>query len=68
MEQSLTQVKGVKRSEVDDIKTTVESYKESMSELASRMEAMERALKDSLTPMMQSLRSLSETVKVSKEK
>jgi len=53
---------------VEEIKAGMESYKSSIGELSERTEAMERAIKDSLTPMMQSLRSLSETIKTMKEK
>jgi hypothetical protein len=37
-----------------------------MNDVTAKMESLERALKDALTPMMYSLRSLSETVKVMK--
>lgn len=68
IEQAMSQVKGVKQGEIKDIKTSIASYNENIEEISSRMEAMERALKDSLTPMMKSLRSLSDTVKSVKEK
>jgi prefoldin subunit 5 len=67
LESTMGQLKGVKPTEVEEIKAGIETYRESMSELSERMEAMERAVKDSLTPMMQSLRSLSETIKVIKK-
>lgn len=53
---------------MEEVKAGLESYKSSIGELSERTEAMERAIKDSLTPMMQSLRSLSETIKTLKEK
>lgn len=58
--------RGTGPSGVEEIKAGMESYKTSIGELSERTEAMERAIKDSLTPMMQSLRSLSETIKVMK--
>lgn len=60
--------RGTGPSGVEEIKAGLESYKTSIGELSERTEAMERAIKDSLTPMMQSLRSLSETIKVMKGK
>lgn len=68
LETTLGQIKGVKASEVDDLRTNIQAYKESINELSSRIEGMEHAVKESLTPMMQSLRSLSETIKAMKNK
>lgn len=62
IEASLAQFRGVKKDDVEHIRGAIDSYKESMDEVSSRMEAMERAVKDSMTPMMQSLRSLSDTL------
>ncbi len=39
-----------------------------MTEVIGRMESIERAMKDSLTPMMQTLRSLSDAIKMLKER
>ena len=50
------------------MKNNITAYKDSIADIAARMEAVERAMKDSLTPMMQSLRSLSDTIKALKEK
>lgn len=63
LENSLSEIKGVKRGDVEEIKTSINSYKEHLTEISERIEAMELAVKDSLTPMMQSLRSLSDTLK-----
>jgi len=68
LEQSIDDIKKEKRSEVQQIDKKIDTYKESMSEVSARMEAMESALKDSLTPMMQSMRSLNDTVKDLKKK
>lgn len=68
IETSLGQIKGVKVSEVEEIKSSIAEYRQGMDDMASKIEAMERAVKDSLTPMMQSLRSLSETIKTLKKK
>ena len=61
------QMKGEKKSDLEEIETKIDSYKQSMTEVSSRMESVERAMKDSLTPMLQSLRSLSDTIKTMKQ-
>jgi len=53
--------------EVKGIEEKIDSYKQNMNELNGRIESMERALKDSLSPMLDSLRSLSETVRMLKK-
>ncbi len=60
--------RGAGSAGVEEIKAGMESYRSSIGELSERTEAMERAIKDSLTPMMQSLRSLSETIRTLKQK
>lgn len=62
----LDQIRGEKKSELQDIDTKIDSYKQSISEISERMESIEQAMKDSLTPMLQSLRSLSDTIKTLK--
>jgi len=68
LEQTMEQIRGEKKTEIKQIDEKIDTYKESISEMCGRMEAMETAIKNSLTPMMQSLRSLSETVKTIKKK
>lgn len=51
------------RSKADEIKGVVSSYGSSISEMAAKLESMEIALKDSLRPMLQATRSLSEAIK-----
>jgi hypothetical protein len=66
LDQTVTQMRSEKKSDIDEIETKIDSYKQSMSEVSARMESVERAMKDSLTPMLQSLRSLSDTIKTMK--
>jgi len=68
LEQSISQAQDSKNNQVKDIDSKIDTYKESISEMSSRLEAMEGAIKDSITPMMQSVRSLNETVKKMKSK
>ena len=68
IEEAMRSFKGVKKSDVEHIRESVDSYKEHIAEISARIEAMERAVKDSLTPMMQTMRSLSDTVKSLKQK
>ena len=57
-----------KREPMTDIKEVFEGYKTDITELATRIEALEKVLNDSLTPMLQTLRSLSEAIKSMKKK
>ena len=67
VEAEINRVQGEKKSDADDIRVRIDRYRESMGEISARMESIERAVKDSLTPMMQSMRSLSDTIKALKE-
>jgi prefoldin subunit 5 len=63
LEESLAKIQEKKGDDVEEIEAKIDTYKQSFSELSGRMEAMERAMKDSLTPMMQTLRALTEAIK-----
>ena len=62
IEERFDQIDSKKRSEINEIKTSIAGYKESMSDVSARMESVERAMKDSMSPMLQTLRSLSDAV------
>jgi archaellum component FlaC len=68
LETAIAEFKGVKKDDIEQIKAAIGSYKESINEISEKIEAMERAMKDSMTPMMQSLRSLADTLKALKTK
>jgi hypothetical protein len=68
IEERLNQMDSRKRTEVHEIKDSIGSYKESMTDVSARMEAVERAMKDNMAPMMQTLRSLSDAVRDIKSK
>lgn len=68
LENTINQIKGVEKSEIEEIKKSINTYRESISEVSARMESIERAMKDSLTPMLQTLRSLSDTIKELKKR
>ena len=68
LEQKLGQAQGEKKSDLVEIEDKIDTYKHSIDEIQSRMESVEHAMKDSLTPMMQTLRSLSETIKALKDR
>jgi len=57
-----------RREDQEDVKSSVAAYKDAVGELSMKIESVERAVKDSLSPMLQTLRSLSDTLKVMKEK
>ena len=67
LQQALDRVQGERRGDIAEITDKIEGYKMGMSEVSSRMESVERTMKDAMTPMMQSLRSLSDAVKSFKE-
>lgn len=50
---------GNKKSEADVIKQSISEYGDSIDGISARMGSVERALKDSMGPMMQTMRSLS---------
>jgi len=57
-----------RREDQEDVKSSVTAYKEAVGELSMKIESVEHAMKDSLSPMLQTLRSLSDTLKAVKEK
>ncbi len=63
IEETLRSVKDEKKSEIGEIDDKIESYKQSMSEMSSRVGAMEGAIKSTMTPMMQTLRGLTSTLR-----
>jgi prefoldin subunit 5 len=67
LEQSVNKFDNEKRSDLDSIEDKIDTYKQSIGDVASRMEAVETAMKNSLQPMMQTLRSLSDAVKSLKD-
>lgn len=68
LESSMGEYKGVKKGDMEQIHESMQGYKENIAEISQRIEGMERAVKDSMTPMMQSLRSLSDTLKTMKSR
>lgn len=68
LSEEINRMKTAKSGEVKGIEEKIDSYKQNMNEINGKIESMERALKDSLSPMLESLRSLSETVKLLKKK
>ncbi len=64
----MNMIRSEKSGEVKGIEDKMESYLKSIDGLNGRIESMEKALKDSLAPMLESLRSLSDVVKSLKEK
>jgi len=67
LERSMRKLQEQKDSELEGIKQTIGTYKDSLTDVGEKMEGMEKALKDSLGPMMETLRSLSDTVTLLKK-
>jgi len=68
MSDEMNRVRMEKSNEVKGIEGKIDGYSRNMDEINGRMESMEKALKDSLSPMLESMRSLADLVKSMKEK
>lgn len=68
MESVVNELKQIKKTDIQEIKENVNTYKDLFTEMTSRMEATEKVVKDSLAPMMETMRSLSEAVKALKKR
>jgi hypothetical protein len=68
IEDHVNLLKEKRREDQEDIKSSVTAYKEAVGDLSMKIESIEKAMKDSLSPMLQTLRSLSDTLKMMKEK
>ncbi len=66
LEQSIKKLEGDKKTDMEHIEDKIDTYKQAIGEVSARMESIEKAMKDSLSPMMQSLRSLTETIRTMK--
>lgn len=64
----IDKIRSEKSGEVKGIEQKIDNYSTHIDEMNGRIESMEKALKDSLSPMLESMRSLSELVKNMKEK
>lgn len=68
LEEHVNLLREKRREDQEDVKSSVTAYKEAVGELSMKIEAIEKTMKDSLSPMLQTLRSLSDTLKTMKEK
>ncbi|MBI4020436.1 MAG: hypothetical protein HY367_03825, partial [Candidatus Aenigmarchaeota archaeon] len=66
LEQRISTSQAGKPADFERIEKKVGQYEDSMEGLSSKMESLERVMKDNLTPMMQSMRTLSDTLKAMK--
>jgi len=64
----MNRIRSEKSGEVKGIESKIDNYSRNMDEMNGRIESMEKALKDSLSPMLESLRSLAELVKSMRER
>ncbi len=64
----INRMRSEKSGDVKGIEEKIDGYSKHIDELNGRMESMEKAFKDSLSPMLESLRSLSDVVKSLKQK
>lgn len=68
IELDVKQLKSQKGGESVEVREKMDTYKQSISDLNSKIESMEKVLKNSLTPMLESMRSMSDTIKAMKGK
>ena len=68
IENLIRQMKSTEKSEIEQIKASIMAYSTGMEEMSSKLESIDRSMKDSLTPMLQTLRSMSDTIRTIKKK
>ncbi|RLJ08480.1 MAG: hypothetical protein DRP12_00515 [Candidatus Aenigmatarchaeota archaeon] len=68
LETAVKDVIGIKKSDIEEIKLGLENYRASLSDFSERIESLEKVMRDSMTPMLQTLRALSDTIKELKKK
>lgn len=67
IEGKVSKMQSQKVTGVDRIEDKMQLYRESVNEMRSRVEAVERAMKDGMAPMMESMRTLVDAVKEIKQ-
>lgn len=67
LEKALQRTDKEKETGLVDMKDKFDTYRSSVGEISSRMGAVEDAMKNTMTPMMQTMRSLTDAVKDLKE-
>lgn len=68
LEQKIEALRQERETEMKEVSAKIDAYKDSMAEISSKMEGMEVAMRESLSPLMETLRSLSDTLKLLKGK
>lgn len=68
IEERISKAKWEKGGESKKIQENIDSYRDSMADINSKIEGLEKAVKSSLAPMMESMRGMSDTVKALKRK
>ena len=63
IEENVSKMQKQKASGADRLEDKLQLYRESVAEMRSRMESIEKAMKDGMTPMMESMGVLVEAVK-----
>ena len=63
LEDTLTKVDDDKKDQFVEIEDKIDTYKQAMGEISSKVGAVESAMKNTMTPMMQTMRSLTHAVK-----
>ncbi len=68
LENMIRQMRSDREDELKHIDNKIDTYKNAMTDMNGKMQSMENAMRDSLTPLIGTLRSLSETINNLKEK
>lgn len=63
LEQSVKNAESEKKSGFTDMEDKVDTFRQSLTEISSRIDAMEDAMKNTMNPLMESMNSLTEIVK-----
>lgn len=63
LEEAIQRIQELRKTERDEIKSNLAAYRESVAEMTMKIDSIEKAMKDTLTPMLQTLRSMSEAIK-----
>jgi prefoldin subunit 5 len=63
LEEAIQRLQELRKTEKDEIRANLAAYRESVAEMTMKIDSIEKAMKDTLTPMLQTLRSMSEAMK-----
>lgn len=63
IEERMARIQSARSPQLERLDDKIKMYSESIADIHSRMETVEKALRDGMTPMMETMKMLTETVK-----